>query len=131
MRDFFLCLNGNLENWPDVYSQFSFTLINSTVCSCSHRNSYETNQLYVEIPVPPNGSSLKKYLEEFFNEGSPVLRQCRDGCNALSRKIQRPELHNSKDATFLIVILTRGVQTLDGYKLINNKIDSTDIVKIR
>ena len=131
VRDFFLCLNGNLVNWPDVYSQFSFTLINSTVCSCNHRNSYETNQLYVEIPVPPNGSSLKMYLEEFFNEGSAVLRECRDGCNAVSRKIQRTELHNSEEAKFLIVILTRGVQTLDGYKLINNKIDSTDIVNIR
>ena len=39
VRDFFICLNENLLSWPDVYSQFSFRLTHSTVCSvCKQRN---------------------------------------------------------------------------------------------
>ena len=131
VTDFFICLGENLVNWPDVYTQFSFNLIHSTVCSCNHRNSYETNQIYVEMPVPPNGSDLRNYVEEFFNGGSSILRDCRDGCNTLSQKIQRTELHNSEEAKFLIVILSRGIETVDGYQLVDNKINSTDKVTIR
>ena len=55
VRDFFLCLNENLLSWPDVFSTFSFNLTNSSECSsCKHRNQFETNQLYVEMAVPPN-----------------------------------------------------------------------------
>ena len=132
VRDFFICLGENLVNWPDVYSQFSFVLTNSTVCSlCNYRNSYETNQLYLEIPVPPNGSDLKNYVEEVFNEGASVLRHCRDRCNILSQKIERAELNNSDMAKFLIIILSRGIETLDGYRLVENKINSTHEVTIR
>ena len=33
VRDFFFCIQQNLKNWPDVYSQFSFALNHSTRCN--------------------------------------------------------------------------------------------------
>ena len=131
VRDLFICLDLNLVNWPDVYSQFSFALTNSKVCSCNLGNSYEVNQIYVEIPVPPNGSDLKIYVEKFFNEGSSLWGNCKEGCKIYSQKTERNQLHNSDEAKFLIIILTRGIQTLDGYELVDNKISSTEPVTIR
>ena len=43
VRDFFICLNQNLVNWPDVYSNLSFQLIHSTEClACKCRIESET-----------------------------------------------------------------------------------------
>ena len=132
VRDFFICLNENLLSWPDVYSQFSFRLTHSTLCSaCKLRNESETNQLYLELSVPPDGSNLKIYLENFLNEGSTVGVYCQEGCNAFSEKVKRTTLTCSNEAKFLIIILTRGIETLDGYQLVNNQVRSTDVINIR
>ena len=132
VRDFFICLNENLLIWPDVYTQFSFRLTHSTVCSsCKRINESETNQLYLEISVPPNGSDLKNYLEQLLNEGSTVGVYCEEGCNAFTEKFKRTALTCSDEAKFLIIILTRGIETLDGYQLVNNKVKSTDVINIR
>ena len=64
VRDFFLCLKENLENWIDVYQLFSLNMINTTKCrSCGKTNESEQNQLYVEIDVPPTDSRLNEYVE--------------------------------------------------------------------
>ena len=37
VRDFFLCLNENMMNWPDVFSAFAFKISHSTeCCSCNY-----------------------------------------------------------------------------------------------
>ena len=132
VRDFFICLNENLVSWPDVYSQFSFRLTHSTVCSsCQCRIQSETNQLYLELSVPPNGSDLKTCIEELLNEGSNVGCYCEEGCNSFSLKVKRTSLTCSDEAKFLIIILTRGIESLDGYQLVNNQINSTDVINIR
>ena len=132
VRDFFICLNENLVSWPDVYSQFSFRLTHSTVCSsCQFRIQSETNQLYLEMSVPPNGSNLKNYLEDLLNEGSKVGLYCEGGCSAFSERVKRTSLTCSDEAKFLIIILTRGIETMDGYQLVNSKINSTDVINIR
>ena len=119
-------------NWPDVYSTFSFTLTHSTECqSCKHRNVSETTQLYIEIPVPPSNSDLKDYVEHFLSEQSEFGYQCQEGCNDLTKKTKQTSITNSEDAKFITIILTRGVETLDGFHLVNNKIKSTDNVNIR
>ena len=132
VRDFFICLNENLLDWPDVYSTFSFTLTHSTECSsCTHRNVSETNQLYIEMPVPPSNSDLKGYIEDFLNEGSELEYQCQEGCNDLTKKIKQTSITNLEEAKFITIILTRGIETMDGFRLVNNKIKSTDNVNIR
>ena len=127
VRDFFLCLNENLVSWPDVYSTFAFKLTHSTQCmSCKKRNEFETTQLYLEIPVPPNDSNLKDYVEDFLNVGSKLGCYCDEGCKAFSEKMKWTSIVNADEAKFLIVILTRGIETLDGFHLVKNKIKSTE-----
>ena len=59
VRDFFLCLEANLENWPDVCSVFSFKMTHSLEClGCNRINKYDTQQMFIKIDVPPNISNL-------------------------------------------------------------------------
>ena len=81
VRDFFLCLKENLENWFDVYQLFSFNMINSTKCiSCGKTNESEQNQLYVEIDVPAQDSRLNEFVEESLNGFYKVDYDCKEGC---------------------------------------------------
>ena len=65
VRDFFICLDENILEWPDVYGKFAFSLKHSTICStCNVKNQYETNQTYIELPVPPDNTSLKFHVEK-------------------------------------------------------------------
>ena len=131
VRDFFICLNENLIAWPDVYSTLSFRLTNSTECpTCKGKNIYETTQIYLELPVPPNNEDLKEYVEDFLNKGSKLGCFC-DGCNKYSQKIKQTSITSSDEAKFLTIVLTRGIATADGYHLVKNKILSTNSIKIR
>ena len=132
VRDFFLCLNENLVNWPDVFSLFSFKLTHSSECStCKHRNVFETTQLYVEIPVPPNNSNLKHHVEDFFSERSQYGSYCDEGCNAFSEKSKWTSITSLDETKYLIVILTRGIETMDGFHLLKNEVKSTENIIIR
>ena len=132
VRDFFVCLNENLLSWPDVFSFLSFEMTNSTTCSlCHHRNESNVTQLYVELQVPPTNSNLKDFVEDSFNEGTEVGRNCQDGCKQFSVGSHRSTLADIDKTQFIIIILTRGVQTLDGYHLVRNEVHSTDDIFIR
>ena len=87
VREFFLCLNENILDWPDVASMFSFSLTHLSQCaSCGHENSSETTQLYIEMQVPPDGTALKMQVEDYLNEGSCLFYFCSEGCNKMSFK---------------------------------------------
>ena len=132
VRDFFLCLNENVVHWPDVFSTFSFNITHSSECStCKYKHQFQTNQLYVELPVPPNRSVLKNNVEEFFNERSEFGSYCEEGCKTLSVKSKWSSITSVEETKFLIVILTRGMETMDGYQLIKNEIKSTETLHIR
>ena len=132
VRDFFLCLNENLVNWPDVHSIFALRITHSSRCStCKHTSEFETTQLYVEIPVPPNNSALKDSIEDYFNERTTFGGNCDAGCMAFSEKSKWISISNTDEAKFLIVILTRGIVSLDGFQLVKNQIKSTEDIKIR
>ena len=132
VRDFFICMNENLESWPDVFSAFSFRLKNISECSACHkRNQYETNQLYLEIDVPPHNSVLKDFVEDCFIVRSKILTHCDGDCQKLSEKLKWTSLIHSDEAKFLIVILARGIDTVDGYSFSRNEIDSTKNIQIR
>ena len=121
VRDFFLCLNENLLNWPDVFSTFGFKITHSTkCCSCNHINQSETTQMYLEIPVPPDNSNLNEYVEEFLNTGELVGLRCENGCQSFVQAERRSTLTASAETEFLVVVLTRAVETLDGFKLVKN-----------
>ena len=131
VRDFFLCIHENFQSWPDVWSIFNFEITHSTkCCSCKRLNTSETNQIYVEIPVPPENSNLSDYVEEFFNMSELVGLHC-DACKNFGQAEKRSELTRANEAEFLIIILARAVTTLDGYKLVEHKILATDDLLIR
>ena len=131
VRDFFICLSENLVSWPDVYSNFSFNAVHSTEClTCQQRITSETTQIYLDMSVPPEGSSLKHYVEDMLNEGSRIVYHC-ESCDTFGEKIKKKTVSNIDEAKFLIVILTRGIETIDGFKLVKNKINSADNISIR
>ena len=132
VRDFFLCLHENILSWPDVFLPFSFQITHSTVCcSCNQVHQSETRQVYIEMPVPPANSRLNDYIEEYLNTCSLVGKFCADGCQNLVQAEKRSRLTLASEAEFFIIILTRAMETLDGYKLVENKTNATNDVFIR
>ena len=132
VRDFFICLNENMINWPDVFSTLAFQLTHSTECiSCKHKIHSETTQLYLDLPVPPSNSNLKDYVEDFLNEGSRIGVHCQEDCKEFTQKIKRTTITNADEAKFLTIILTRGIETLDGFQLVKNKIKATGDIFLR
>ena len=132
VRDFFVVLNENVINWPDVYNYLSFQVITSTTCSkCKMRSESESTQLYEELPVPPHQSNLKCYVEQSFNGSTTVETHCQDGCKVVGQGERRTTLKSTKDSKFIILILSRAVAIPQGYKLVTNSVISTDPVHIR
>ena len=132
VRDFFLCLNENFLSWPDVYFCFRFGMTHSTrCCSCGHVNQSETNQMFVEFQVPPDNSNLNEYVEEYLNSSSLVGVYCENNCRQLCQAEKRSKVTRNAETEFLIVILTRAVETLDGYQLNRNRTTVTNDILIR
>ena len=123
VRDFFLCLQENILSWPDVFLTFSFKITHSTTCcGCNQIHQSETTQMYVELPVPPDNSSLNDYVEEHLNTSTLVGKFCEDGCQKFVQAEKRSRLTLASETEFLIVILTRAIETLDGFALVGNEI---------
>ena len=132
VRDFFVCLKENLENWPDVYEKFQFTSVNTTTClKCKHKNSSEQNPIYLEMDVPPNGSKLSNFVEECMTESLIVEYHCQDGCNAYFQAENRRQLKSVNETQFLIVLLRRSIMTEIGPNIVKNKVSATHDLKIR
>ena len=132
VRDFFVALNENLLNWPDVYNYFSFEMITSTTCSnCNMRSESESLQIYEEMQVPPDQSNMKSFVEQFFNESVTVDSNCQDGCKEAGQGERRTTLKSTRDSEFIIIIFSRAVDSEQGYQILTNEVKSTDPIKIR
>ena len=132
VRDFFVALNENLLNWPDVYNYFAFQMIASTTCSnCHLRSESESTQTYEEMPVPKDQSHLKFYVEQFFNESSFVDSHCQEGCGVSGQGIRRTQLKSTRNSKFIILIFSRAVDSGQGFQLVTNRLVSTDTLQIR
>ena len=131
VKDFFICLKENETSWPDVCSSFNFKMINSVeCCACKDLTTYETTELFLEIPVPPDNSKLNEYVEEVFNIGELQGIHC-EACHRFGQKEKRSKLFMGSESEFIIVILRRGIETLNGFKLIKHSTSPTDNVFIR
>ena len=114
VRDFFLCIKENLENWLDVYQPFSLNMVNTIKCiGCGRTNQIERNILNLEIDVPPNGSRLNSYVEEMLNGFIRVGYKCEDGCNMRRGAEKRMMIKSCQETEFIIIILRRVVQEGD------------------
>ena len=87
--------------------------------------------MYVEMPVPHDSANLNDALEDFFNNSSLVGRFCDYGCQTLTQAENRSRLSLAGETEFFIVILSRAVETLDGFKLVKNRVTPTNDVFIR
>ena len=132
VRDFFICLKENLIKWPDVFSTLAFRLTNSSECiTCGSINSYETTQVFLELDVPPSNEDLKDYVEDYLNKETSIGRECKDICKKFTTKKQKTSITDLDEVKFLTIILTRGIETVDGYHLVPNKVLSTNTIKLR
>ena len=114
VRDFFLCIKENLENWLDVYQPFSLNMVNTIKCiGCGRTNQIERNILNLEIDVPPNKSKLNLYVEEMLNGFIRVDYKCEDGCNMRRGAEKRMMIKSCQETEFIIIILRRVVQEGD------------------
>ena len=87
--------------------------------------------MYVEIPVPPDESSLNDYVEEYFNVNSLVGLHCENTCQSYVQVEKNSKLTLTKETEFFTVILTRAVETLNGFQLVKDRTMATDDVYIR
>ena len=83
------------------------------------------------MDVPSNDSNLNDAVEEMFNMNSLHGRVCHDGCQSFSQAEVNARIKHIKDTEFFIIILRRAGQTLDGFKLIENKVNPRNRVLIR
>ena len=132
VRDFFICLHENMENWIDVYRMFSFTTVNLSIClACGHRSSSEQFQIYLELDVPPEGSNLSEFVELALNDGTMVDYRCEDGCNSRSQAEKRTLLKSGRDSQFIIIMLRRTILSELGQQIVPNNVYSDRDIDIR
>ena len=132
VRDFFICLHENMENWIDVYKLFSFTTVNLTICmACGHINSSEQFQIHLELDVPPEGSNLSEYVEQALNGGTRVEYRCEDGCQIRSQAEKRAVLKSGKETQNIIIMLRRTILSEFGGQIVQNNIYPDRDIDIR
>ena len=87
--------------------------------------------MYIELQVPPDNSNLNEYIEDYFNSSLHVGSFCENGCQSLVQAEKRSTMTQNAETEYIIVILTRAVQTLDGFHLNKNQIRATNDIFIR
>ena len=87
--------------------------------------------MYIEMQVPPDNSNLNDFIEEYLNSSSQVGIFCENGCGSIVHAEKRSTMTSIAETEFFIVILTRAMETLDGFHLNKNKITATNDVFIR
>ena len=82
--------------------------------------------MYVELQVPSDNSNLSDCIEEFFNSSSLVGVYCETSCGSLVQAEKSSKVTCTAETEFITVILTRAVETLDGFKI--NKNTTNDVL---
>ena len=131
VRDFFLCIRENSAYWPDIDSLFSFDIIQSVNClSCNSVSDSERRQTFIEIDVPEEDSKMNTSLEFFFNSASLVSSSCQ-----ICKKDVQVEVRNQilriEDTNFITIVLSRGMDAVDGFHLNTKKIICTEEMFVR
>ena len=96
---------------------------------CKRENKIDHRQTYLEMEVPPDGSSLGLHVEEHFNESFFVDYFC-DGCESKSLAEKRLLLKHSHETNFMVVLLRRSVLGDDGNFIVTNRITAVDDIKL-
>ena len=89
------------------------------------------NQMYVELQVPQDNSNLKDSIEEYFNMSSMIGKFCETDCQTFVQSQKRSTISSIAETEFLIVILTRAIETMGGFEFNGKQAVSTDNVILR
>ena len=102
----------------------------STTCpQCGNRNEIDLQCIYVEMDVPPEGSTLSNFVEKQFNDSYLVDYSC-EVCKKKSQAQKHLGLNSVERTNFIIVLLRRNMM-IDGESIIvNNKINAVQDVKL-
>ena len=87
--------------------------------------------MYLEMSVPPDGTALKMQMEDYLNEGTTMIYNCEDGCKKMSQKIKKMTLTCAAEAKFIVVVLSRGFDSMDGYTFLKNRNPATEDISVR
>ena len=132
IRDLFMCLQVNHLSWPDIANNFIVsTTYSSVCCSCNGKVQHVKEEMYVELPVPPNNTNLNDHIEEYFNTGELVGRPCEDGCRRFVQGEARNQLTLGSQTKFLLVLLSRAMDSNEGGRINTNKTIATNDLFIR
>ena len=131
VRDFFVCLSQNEDSWPDVLSIISFDMTGSTTCGyCQSSSQSQSTHSFYELPVPQNRINLATFLEDLLSNGTEVKNSCTK-CKKKSMGIHRKTLTDVSKTKFIVLLFSRVLETVDGYELIQNKVDPTGNMILR
>ena len=86
-------------------------------------------QTYLEMEVPPEGSSLGQYVEEHLN-GSMIVdficAECGETCQA-EKKIL---LNSNNETDYITILLRRSVYGDEGNEIVANKIEAVNDIHL-
>ena len=74
---------------------------------------------------------MKELIEKELQAKSFVEADCAENCNSRVNKSKRREVIDYEDVKFLIVISSRGVQTMEGYQFSRHQVNILDEVTVR
>ena len=92
---------------------------------------FETSEIFLEIDVPPTGSNLSSYVSEYLNTSSLIGKKCTSELDKLVQAEKRLRITSIRETEFIIVILTRSMQTDHGFKFMKNEVTVTEDMFIR
>ena len=119
-----MCLQINHNSWPDISSHFVIkTKYSSVCCSCDVKVEHESEQLYLEVSVPEDNSNLNDHIEERYNTASLIGRVC-DGCKQFTQAEVRNQISLASRTKFILILLSRAMNSIEGFSLNKNKGDS-------
>ena len=85
----------------------------------------------MELDVPQDNTYLDDTVQNFFNSNDSVGRFCEDGCKTFAQAERRSRITSIKETQYIIVVLSRAIETLDGFKMVKNKVTPTRDIIIR
>ena len=92
---------------------------------------FDTEQMYIELDVPEDGSSLNNHVEDYLCTSSLMGFNCENGCKKFNQFERRSTVTKIEQTEFIIILLSRAVETLDGYQINTNKVIATNDIFIR
>ena len=108
-RDTFIILGENKESWLDLYTTFFHTSVQTITCkTCGWKSVQEqdTVQLFMDIPCPPNNTSMKFHLEKVMNTETDIEYRCQI-CRATKDAFLQHQINTEASSKFFIISVNR------------------------